>query len=96
MFDELYLTDGLDWRSNPHSGGKKSPFIDGGAQMVSLNGYSYLRMDNPHVHEQREPYADEDYDPEHQRARAAAIREEKFKQISKLLSGLAIKNILHK
>ncbi len=59
LFDELYLTDGLDWRSNPHSGGKKSPFVDGGALMVSLNGYAYLRMDNPHVYEQREPYADE-------------------------------------
>ena len=59
LFDELYLTDGLDWRSNPHSGGKKSPFVDGGALMVSLNGYAYLRMDNPHAHEQREPYADE-------------------------------------
>nr|ADI19623.1 phosphoenolpyruvate synthase/pyruvate phosphate dikinase [uncultured delta proteobacterium HF0770_45N15] len=32
--------------------------------------------------------ADEDYDPEHQRAKAARIREEKFKQISELLSGL--------
>ena len=31
---------------------------------------------------------DEDYDPENQRAKAAAIRGEKFKQISELLSGL--------
>ena len=31
---------------------------------------------------------DQDYDPEHQRAKAAAIREEKLEQISELLSGL--------
>ena len=31
---------------------------------------------------------DQDYDPENQRAKAAAIREKKFKQISELLSGL--------
>ena len=46
-------------RPSPYPLQVQNRLVGGGAQLVSLNGYAYLRTDNLHVHEQREPYADE-------------------------------------
>jgi phosphohistidine swiveling domain-containing protein len=57
----LYLTQmGTKWWEwDPYPWRVQNPSVGGGAQLVSLNGYAYLRSDFLHVHEQREPYAGE-------------------------------------
>ena len=54
LFDELYLEGMPMWEAAPpfrDSG--KSPMVGGGPALMSLNGYGYMRMDYPHVFEDR-------------------------------------------
>ena len=47
LFEELYLTEGLD---SPYKG--RSLMVGGGSMYITVNGYGYQRFDFPAIHEQ--------------------------------------------
>ena len=52
LFEELYLTNGLECMRSSGSGGiinSGSPMVGGGGMFVTKNGYAYQRFDFPHM-----------------------------------------------
>ncbi len=47
LFEELYLTEGLETHAKGQS--RKSYFVGGGAMFVTVNGFAYQRFDFPQV-----------------------------------------------
>jgi phosphoenolpyruvate synthase/pyruvate phosphate dikinase len=82
LFDELYLSEGLETVEK----GKKHPsyMVGGGPTFVSLHGYAYQRFDWPQVIEARqkrmsEPMTDAEMDAAEMKVEAAAQTEAKVK-----------------
>ena len=53
LFDELYLTEGLE---STRKG--QTLMVGGGAMFMSLNGYAFQRFDFPQIHERRKKQAE--------------------------------------
>ena len=53
LFEELYLTEGLESTRK-----EKSIMVGGGAMFMTLNGYAFQRFDFPQIHDQRKAEAE--------------------------------------